>query len=152
MHILEIKCNEDHARVSVARLASGRAIAFLPGNVSYTLVRFEEKKKTCPFLKTGKNQGLTYLRVKWLPAGDLGNYWPKTGNGPCGGREVGSPHLLSQTAAPKGLGVDLCSCLWLVKCCASTGFITSLSSCFKRGAQGRTCHPKSWFCRGCIPP
>lgn len=68
MHILEIKCNEDHAHISVARLASGRAIAFLPGSSSYTLVRFEEKKKTCPFLKNRKKPRAYLLKSKTAPS------------------------------------------------------------------------------------
>lgn len=96
------------------------------------------------FFKTGKKQGHIYVRVKQLPAGGLSSCWPKTGNAPCRGREVGSPHLSSsQIAAPTNSpGVRPCSCLWLVKCCPSPGFITSLSSCFKWGARGRLATPE----------
>lgn len=72
------------------------------------------------------------MYLKQLSARALCSYCPKTGNALCGGQEVGSLHLSSQVAASTNHpGVRPCSHLWLTTSCASTGFITSLSSSFK---------------------
>lgn len=120
-----------------------RLSMFHTRNASHTLVKFMGAVKS--FFKTGKRKKTYQLKSKMLMA--LAATGPRLGMTAA----QGSLQVPSQRVAPtNGPGVKSCSCLWLMKCCDSTGFIILLASCCKWGAHGRTCYPLKWLCRSCF--